>query len=145
MLLAGCGGTGDAAPVELVRASAATSVGQTGLRFSTATIDLGFLPPGGRSQQIVALRNAGSKPLSIARFRTSCACLEAHCEAREINPSECVPVLVRIDLSNDSRFVGSLMGNVEALDQRGDRIASVEVAVSIDPIADGIIGLVPRP
>jgi len=145
MLSAGCGRTGDAASAKPARASAVSSVGQTGLSFSTATIDLGFLPRGGQSQQIVTLRNASSRPLSVARFRTSCDCLEAHCEAGEISPSEYVPVLVRIDLSKDPGFVGSLMGSIEALDQRGDRIASVGVAVSIDPIAEGIIGITPRP
>ncbi|MFO1044876.1 MAG: DUF1573 domain-containing protein [Planctomycetaceae bacterium] len=95
--------------------------------------DLGVVEKGKSVEHKKWIRNDSDSELQIAEAKTSCECLTVRFSQKKVAPKEKVLVLLHYDGAKEPDFTGSLLIEVEVMDDQKKKIGRIDVPIEVLP------------
>lgn len=94
-------------------------------------VDLGMVPRAGRAETPITVSNPYEKEFLIAHSRSTCPCLSLRLERDRVRTGETVARRVRLGLSHEPDYVGTLSTELLGVDPSGSSVFRLPVRVRV--------------
>lgn len=94
-------------------------------------MDLGVVVQGTSTELRKWVSNASDSPMRIAEIKTSCECLQVRLSQKQIDPQGKFLIFLHYDGAKEPDFAGSLLIEVELLDDQGQQVGRIEVPIEV--------------